>query len=57
MNASPHCLATCFECGWQGGDSINASNARSELFKHLKEKNHRSGSLEVTRTSKYKLIT
>lgn len=56
LNCTPHCLATCFSCGWQGGSSIDATEARQALFSHMRKNNCESGGLEVGRTSHYKLI-
>ena len=47
LNTTPHCLATCTECGWQGGSSIDAIDARGALFSHMRKENHTRGTLEV----------
>ena len=56
FNGTVRCLAGCFDYGWQGGSSIDAVDARQELFKHMRRNNHKGGYLEVGRTSHYELV-
>lgn len=57
LNCTPHCIATCFDCGEQGGSSHNAQDARDWLHSHMRKNNHKYGSLEVGRTSHYELVS
>lgn len=55
LNCTPHTLAGCMDCGWQGGSSSDAVDARLALFRHMRRENHFKGYLEVGRTSHYQM--
>lgn len=55
INTTPHVLATCTVCGEQGGSSIDAYDARLWLFRHMRQNNHRNGTIEVGRISNYEM--
>lgn len=56
LNVTPHVLAQC-SCGWEEASSINASVARNQLFKHMRQNDCPEGRIEVGRISHYKLFT
>ena len=55
LNGTTHCNAICFSCGWNGGNSSSPYEARLELFRHMRKRGCTDASLEVVRTSHYKL--
>jgi predicted HAD superfamily hydrolase len=54
-NSMPHILASCC-CGWMGGGNNNITEARRELFSHMRKNNCKTARLEIGRVSHYELI-